>query len=122
MTTYTGLNAKTGGALTDVEHIRQSITKILITPIGSRIQRREFGSELPNLIDKPLNGITRMRVMAASVMAISQWEPRVELTNVMLEIGTGEKTGALILDFGAVRRDGVASGQKINLLVPLRGV
>ncbi|CAI0906396.1 Uncharacterised protein [Serratia quinivorans] len=41
---YQGMNTNSGRAVEDIDHIRQSISKILLTPIGSRITRRPFGS------------------------------------------------------------------------------
>ncbi|MBN3005582.1 GPW/gp25 family protein [Chromobacterium alkanivorans] len=116
---YIGLNASTGQQLSDLDHIRQSIRKILTTPLRSRVMRREVGSLIPDLLDKPLNGKTRMQVMAATVMAISAWEPRVELARVQLQ--TGEEASELFVDLELTRRDGPAAGQSANLLVPLKG-
>lgn len=116
---YIGLNASTGQQLADLEHIRQSIRKILTTPIGSRIMRRDFGSLIPDLIDKPLNGKTYMQVMAASVMAVSAWEPRVELNNITLQ--QGNEASALIADIDLTRRDGPSAGQRSKLQIPLKG-
>lgn len=117
---YIGLNATTGQQLADLEHIRQSLRKILTTPIGSRIMRRDFGSLIPDLIDKPLNGKTYMQVMAASVMAVSAWEPRVELNSVTLQQQGGEAS-ALIVDLDLTRRDGPSAGQRSKLQIPLKG-
>ena len=50
------------------DHIRQSIADILFTRIGSRVQREEYGSLLPELIDQPLNEATRLRVAAATLL------------------------------------------------------
>ncbi|MCL6262177.1 GPW/gp25 family protein [Craterilacuibacter sp. RT1T] len=79
---YIGLSAATGTQISDLDHIRQSIAKILTTPIGSRVMRRDFGSLIPQLIDQPFDGKTRMRLMAASVMAIARWEPRARVVRV----------------------------------------
>lgn len=43
---YIGMNRETGKALTGIEHIQQSIRDILVTPIGSRVMRRKYGSAL----------------------------------------------------------------------------
>ena len=73
----TGMNRATGKALGDeVEHIRQSVTDILTTPIGSRVKRRDYGSLLPELIDQPFNGITQLRMFGAVAVALMRWEPR----------------------------------------------
>lgn len=62
------------------EHIRQSIGDILTTPIGTRVMRRDYGSQLSELIDRPINSVLALQIAAASVMAIKRWEPRVEVT------------------------------------------
>ncbi|QBP10113.1 GPW/gp25 family protein [Cupriavidus metallidurans] len=78
--TYMGLNSATGRAIADLPHIWQSIRDILTTPVGSRVMRRAYGSQVPMLIDQPLNDVTRLRVMSASVAAIVRWEPRVQVS------------------------------------------
>lgn len=116
---YIGLNASTGRQIEGLDHISQSIDKILTTPIGSRAMRRDVGSLIPDLLDRPLNGKTHMQVMAASVMAVRQWEPRVDLGTVGLEMGSA--AGSLYLDLGVVPREGPSAGQITNLRIPLRG-
>ena len=56
-----GMNASTGELLTEREHILQSLRTIVLTPVGTRIQRRDFGSVIPGLIDQPLNTATMLR-------------------------------------------------------------
>ena len=68
-----GMHAATGRSLTGLGHLRQSVTDILTTPIGSRIHRR-YGSEVPELIDQPLNNATQWRIYAASAFALRRWE------------------------------------------------
>ena len=79
-----GMDSVTGKPLADMAHIRQSITNILTTPIGTRVMRRDYGSVLPDLIDRPLNGKTVLRVYAAAVMALMKWEPRLKISRVQL--------------------------------------
>ena len=43
MTLYSGMNNTSGKAITDIDHLRQSVRDILLTPQGSRIARREYG-------------------------------------------------------------------------------
>ena len=59
------MNRETGGAISTVEHIGQSISDILTTRLGTRVMRREYGSLLPELVDQPFNDVTRLRVYAA---------------------------------------------------------
>lgn len=79
-----GLNVITGRAISGLDHLYQSIGQILSTPIASRLKRRPFGSDIPDLIDAPNNGATRTRVYAAIATALMRWEPRLTLTRVQL--------------------------------------
>jgi len=72
----------TGEAVTDLDHIRQSVRDILLTPVGSRVMRRSYGSLLSALIDQPQNEALSLQIMSACYMAILQWEPRVKLTGI----------------------------------------
>ena len=66
---YLGMNSQTGLSISEVEHIRQSVRDILVTPVGSRVMRREYGSLVPALIDKPDNLATQTRFFAAAASA-----------------------------------------------------
>jgi hypothetical protein len=74
-----GLNAGRGAVLSDWGHVVQSIRKILTTPIGTRVMRREFGSELMSLIDRPMTDKNVLAIYAAVAVAILRWEPRFRL-------------------------------------------
>lgn len=76
----TGVNRETGRVLSGFEHVQQSIGVILTTPIGSRVMRREFGSELFDLIDRPMTSQIILACYGAIVTAIALWEPRYEVT------------------------------------------
>ncbi len=67
MTLYSGMNNTSGKVITDIDHLRQSVRDILLTPQGSRIARREYGSLLSSLIDQPQNPALRLQVMSAVV-------------------------------------------------------
>ncbi|HDT4824727.1 TPA: GPW/gp25 family protein [Escherichia coli] len=74
---FLGMNPDATGTLADAEHIRASIRDILLTPVGSRVMRREYGSLLPDLLDAPMNATTRLQCMSAAVIALARWEPRI---------------------------------------------
>lgn len=109
------MNRIDGSTLAEDRHIQQSIADILTTPIGSRIQRREYGSLLPSLIDAPATDSERLRVIAAAVIAIMRWEPRIRLNFVRFE--RPARDGAAELDIEAELRD---SNRRLDLTVPLR--
>ncbi|MBU2714206.1 GPW/gp25 family protein [Zooshikella harenae] len=77
-----GINCLTGKQLSGIEHLKQSISDILTTRIGTRVMRRDYGSRLPDLIDEPLNGALRLELIAATAEALARWEPRFKLTKV----------------------------------------
>lgn len=76
------MNAQTGRSLTRDEHIKQSIKDILLTPIGSRVMRRHYGSYLFHLIDQPNHEATQLKMMSACVMALTAYEPRITLDSI----------------------------------------
>ncbi len=81
----TGMQVKTGRATTsELEHIRQSVTDILTTPIQTRLMRRDYGSVLPELIDHPLNTKNILRLYAAIAVAIIRWEPRYQIIAISM--------------------------------------
>lgn len=88
------MSATTGKALDGDAHIAQSIGRILSTPIGSCVMRRDFGSLLFQLIDQPLNPGTLMLLRAATADALRRWEPRVRLTRVQFtgDFAVGDAT------------------------------
>ena len=100
---YIGMNQQNGSRITDLDHVRQSVRDILITPIGSRVARREYGSLIPELIDQPQNGVTRLRVMAAIYGALSRWEPRIRLNTINI---TDAMDGSMVVELTGYRTDG----------------
>ncbi|GAA5097394.1 GPW/gp25 family protein [Wohlfahrtiimonas larvae] len=76
------MNRETGVNITRNEHIQQSILDILTTRLGTRVMRRDYGSLLPDLVDKPSNDETMMQMMSATVIALAVWEPRITATFV----------------------------------------
>ncbi|MDP2128186.1 MAG: GPW/gp25 family protein [Pseudohongiella sp.] len=109
-----GMNAVTGRHLSGIDHIRQSVRDILTTPIGSRVMRRDYGSLLPELIDQPMNDATRLRLYAASVMAIIRWEPRVQISSVKMIISTAQPGKGEIFLSGQTKES-----QPIEIMVTL---
>ncbi|WP_341819734.1 MULTISPECIES: GPW/gp25 family protein [unclassified Wolbachia] len=90
-----GMDAKTGKVLEGLEHLKQSIIDILTTPINSRIMRRDYGSRLFELVDKPINRDLTLEIYAATAEALGKWEKRFKLEKVkMKEV----KEGKVILD------------------------
>ncbi|NMX63137.1 GPW/gp25 family protein [Pseudomonas sp. WS 5079] len=109
------MNRETGGAIGDLDHITQSIADILTTRIGSRVMRREYGSLLPELVDHPFNDATRLRVYAATVMALMRWEPRISLNRVQF-LGANLQ-GQSVLDLDGTLVD---TNEPLSMSLPLQ--
>lgn len=109
-----GMNVTTGETLSGLEHIRQSIADIITTPLGSRVMRRDYGSLVPELIDRPISDALMMQVYAATVIAVSRWEPRITITGTRHNISTGQHGRATIELTGKT-----ADGTPITAEVPL---
>lgn len=77
-----GMNRWTGKYLSGEAHLRQSISMILTTRLGSRVMLPEFGSEILDLVDLPLTESTELRIIGAVFDSISRWEPRLDLKTV----------------------------------------
>ena len=120
----TGINRADGRILSDFEHVRQSVGVVLTTPIGSRVMRREFGSELFDLIDRPMTARVILAVYAAAVMAIARWEPRYAVTGVRVLDASAE--GRLSLEFNGTYfprghlGDFTPAGDQ-RIIIPIRG-
>jgi phage baseplate assembly protein W len=99
-----GTNALDGTPLSGIDHLKQSVRDILTTPKGSRVMRREYGSNLPFLVDAPINRGTITAIVRETVEALSKWEPRIAVSNVT--VVTAEP-GAVTLDItGTYKPDG----------------
>lgn len=89
---WKGMSSATGTAIEDDEHLRQSVADILMTPVGSRVMRRDYGSAIFELLDQPDNKVTQLRLMSAACIAITQWEPRLTPTQITTEsVGQGSR-------------------------------
>lgn len=107
------MSRQTGAILDELDHIKQSIQDILLTPIGSRVMRREYGSLLFELIDQPFNDTTSLQIIAAAANAIMTWEPRIDIIKIVFE-KVGSARFEVLID--AVIKQ---TGKQNSLSVPL---
>jgi phage baseplate assembly protein W len=100
-----GMNRYTGERLAGADHLGQSIDDILGTPVGTRCGRRDYGSEVPKLIDQPNNELGRVRIIAAAAQALLRQEGRARLSRIVLSPGQLPHSAVLTI---AGRRTDVA--------------
>jgi phage baseplate assembly protein W len=112
-----GTDATTGKPLEGLAHLRQSITDILTTPLGSRVMRRTYGSLLMQLIDQPFNGATAVRLYASVAEALMRWEPRIRVLRIGLAGPDSDQRFTLTLD--AVRTDIATPNTLQQFSIPL---
>lgn len=104
-----GMSGTTGKGLDGLDHLWQSIHDILTTPIGTRVMRRDYGSDLFSLIDRPTEPGLLIEVYAAVAEALDKWEPRFKLTYVK---ATAAEAGRLAID---VRGKLLIDGREVTL-------
>jgi len=106
-----GFDKKTGKQLTGIDHLRQSINDILTTPIGTRVMRRDYGSEVQDLVDAPMNENTFVRIFAATAIALDKWEPRFKLSQ--LKVSEISENGKICL---------ILEGEYLGDLITIDGI
>ena len=109
-----GMDATTGRALAERDHILQSISNLVRTPVGTRVQRRTYGSLIPSLIDQPLSTATLLRLYSATAAAIMAWEPRATVSEIALSFNS---TGETLLVLELVINNAAVSSE-----IPVEGV
>ena len=82
-----GMDRHTGKPCTGFDHVRQSINDILTTAVGERVCNRLYGSELPDLIDGPVNEGMVQLLYGATAIAIADWYPAVTLGQIVVQAG-----------------------------------
>ena len=73
------------------EHCKQSIIDVLTTPIGTRVLRREYGSSIHDLIDRPQTPSVFLDCIMAIAEPLHRWEPRFDVTNIQVTPGADGK-------------------------------
>lgn len=107
------ISRETGKLLTEIEHIKQSLADLISTPIGSRVMRRDYGTQLANLIDHPTSEALYLKCYSTIYLAILRWEPRIEISKIFI---SSQEQGKQVLDIEGVL---IQSGQDLNMSIPI---
>ncbi|HFL1636942.1 TPA: GPW/gp25 family protein [Salmonella enterica] len=111
MTLYIGISRNDGQVIADTDHLRQSVRDILLTPQGSRLARREYGSLLSALIDQPQNPALRLQIMSAVYVALNRWEPRLTLDSITIN---GNFDGSMVVELTGHSNNGAPVSLSIS--------
>lgn len=82
---------------TDQDAIKSSIIQILMTPVGSRIMRRQFGSKLLKFLFDNDSPATAAGIEREVRTALGRWEPRIAIDAVQVESGTNNEPGQILI-------------------------
>ncbi len=110
---YIGMSRNTGRTITDADHISQSLSDILRTPVGSRVMRRDYGSLLSSMIDQPQTPALELQIKVACYFAVLKWEPRISLSTVTTE---RQFDGRMIV---SLTGEITATGETLSLTIPV---
>lgn len=112
-TRYIGMDRENGRSITDADHIRQSVSDILRTPIGSRVMRRDYGSLLFSLVDMPQTNTLTLQIMSACYMALLKWEPRISISALTVD---RQFNGQMIVELTGETKE---TGESLSLTIPV---
>lgn len=84
----TATSANTGRIIGEADRLSQAVSDILLTPLGSRVLKRDYGSLLFELVDQPGNDATLQQLRAATVDALKKWEPSLSISSVSITTTT----------------------------------
>jgi phage baseplate assembly protein W len=95
-------------------NVEQSLRILLLTRLGERVMRQDFGSEAPRLVFAP--GSERyLRLLETSIReAVRDWEPRVLLDDVRAEVDPVDDSRVTVSIAYRVR----PTNSRLNLVFP----
>lgn len=107
-----GIDRNTGQLIDGIAHLRQSLQDLLTTPKGSRLMRGDYGSNVPRLVDMPVNSELVIDLISETAGAIIEWEPRLQVSNVQVTTITSSSivlaiSGKYLPDGQDVTLDGI---------------
>jgi phage baseplate assembly protein W len=101
----------------DDDKLKQDIAHLLLTGIGERVMRRDYGGGLRRILHDPNNDALRAIVQHQIAKAIATYEPRVLVQSVAVT----QSQGTLSIDLRyVVRRTRVAN--QLSVPVSLAGL
>ena len=74
----------------DEDNVRESMRVILLTEPGERLMREEFGCGLRRFLFEPNTPTTRELIRERVTAALTRWEPRVTVDDVVVSAGSDD--------------------------------
>ena len=110
------LQDETGGLgyASDDENVEQSLRILLLTDLGERVMRSDFGCRAPRLVFAP-GSVQSLGLLETTIReAVRDWEPRIDLEDVRAEVDLDDETRVTVNISYLVRR----SNTRNNLVFP----
>ncbi len=92
-----GMNSENGEISNGTPYLGQLVRDVLITPIGSRVMRRNYGSRLYTLLDNPIDAALVANINVAVVEALTAHVPIISITAIEVNPAEGNQTGKIRL-------------------------
>jgi phage baseplate assembly protein W len=77
------------------QNVREAIRVILMTELGERLRRPDFGAGLTGYLMEPNTVTTRRQIQDRIVKALAMWEPRIEVESVVVEAAAADPDAAV---------------------------
>lgn len=77
-------------------NVREAIYVILMTALGERLMRPQFGAGLERLLFEPNTVATRHMIEDQVSVALSRWEPRIHLESVTVVPDPADSESAIV--------------------------
>lgn len=96
------------------ESIEHCLRALLLTGLGERVMRPDFGTRAPDLVFAP-DSVQNLHDLEDSIRdAVRSFEPRVELEDVLAEMAPGEESRVTVSIVYRIRR----TNTRANLVFP----
>ena len=102
------------GYASGAENVAQSLRILLMTRLGERVMRSDFGCAAPTYLFAPGSVQFRQLLEASVQEAITKWEPRVDVASVIAEANADDPTQITVTVDCRVR----ATNTRLNLVYP----
>lgn len=96
------------------QNVEQSLKILLMTSLGERAMRQDFGNKAPRMVFAP-GSSQYLRLLETTVReAVRDWEPRIDLEDVQAEVVPDDETQVIVNINYKIRRTNTRS----NLVFP----
>lgn len=82
------MHRQTGQRIDVLNHIGQCVQNVMQTPLGTRPMQLDYGTDLIDIVDVPLNADGRARIVSTTAEAVTTWETRPAVERVTVAAGS----------------------------------